>query len=57
MRKNQEDELFEYKDYESLLLCDQVEEEGESITQIRMRKAFAHKQNKLNTIMNIIKMS
>ena len=41
MRKNQEDELFEYKDYESLLLCDQVEEEGESITQIRMRKAFA----------------
>lgn len=23
------------------MLCDQVEEEGESITQIRMRKAFA----------------
>ena len=38
--------MLEYKDYESLLLCDQAEDDGESLTQARMRKAFAQLSEK-----------
>lgn len=45
-KKNNEVDLLEYKDYESLLLCDQAEDDGESLTQARMRKAFAQLSEK-----------
>lgn len=39
-RRNSEKELIEYRDYESLLMCDQPEEDGDNITHIRMKRAF-----------------
>lgn len=40
MKANSEEELLDYRDYESLLMCDQPEEDGENITHIRMKRAF-----------------
>lgn len=40
LRANSEEELLEYRDYESLLMCDQPEEDGDNINQTRMKKAF-----------------
>ena len=40
MKANSEEELLDYRDYESLLMCDQPEEDGDNITHIRMKRAF-----------------
>lgn len=40
MKANSEEELLDYRDYESLLQCDQPEEDGDNITHIRMKRAF-----------------
>lgn len=40
MKANSEEELLDYRDYESLLMCDQPEEEGDNITHTRMKRAF-----------------
>jgi len=41
MKANSEEELLDYRDYESLLKCDQSEEEGDNITHTRMKRAFS----------------
>jgi len=38
--RERERELLDYRDYESLLKCDQPEEDGDNITHIRMKRAF-----------------
>lgn len=38
--RNTESELLEFRDYESLLSCDQSENDGDSVTHKRMKRAF-----------------
>ena len=40
MKANSEEKLLDYRDYESLLMCDQPEEDGENLTHVRMKRAF-----------------
>lgn len=56
-KRNNEIDLLEYKDYESLLLCDQAENNSESVTQVRMKKAFTQlsERDKLVLIYLVIK--